>query len=239
MNWMHSKKGWLTLLVAVVLLLVTYRACSQSKPQPQKILQPTWYNENDPGQKGLNYKFRGVYSGEVVVDGFGEKDCVVMHDDLGEVFFNHGRVSVANQRMDDHGVLRTPATLRVIWRALDDKNCVMDGDTGIFKGGTLTGDYTVPIASRIPDELLEEIRKNGGRFRLKIRLADDGPLIGWDIEKPSPYYNRAEAKRGVYFPPSYVMAGGDFREADIFDGKPVRKGWYIDKKTGQKIETEF
>jgi hypothetical protein len=37
----------------------------------------------------------------------------------------------------------------------------------------------------------------------------------------------------------YSMAGGDFREAEIFNGIAIRKGWYIDKKTGQKIETDF
>lgn len=37
----------------------------------------------------------------------------------------------------------------------------------------------------------------------------------------------------------YRMAGGDFREAKIFNGKVVRPGWYIDKKTGQRIETDY
>ena len=33
--------------------------------------------------------------------------------------------------------------------------------------------------------------------------------------------------------------GGDFREAHIFNGQVIRKGWYIDPKTGQRIETDF
>jgi hypothetical protein len=35
------------------------------------------------------------------------------------------------------------------------------------------------------------------------------------------------------------MAGGDFQEATVFNGKVLRKGWYIHPKTGQKIETDF
>jgi hypothetical protein len=248
MSWVRSKKRWLTLLVAVVMLSVTYRACSQPKPQPRKVLPLTWYNESDSAQKGLNYKFRGVYSGQLVVDGFGERDCVVMYDDLGEVFFNHGRVSVANQRIDDQGVFRIPATLRVVWRALDDPDCVMDGDTGIFKGGTLVGNYTVPVASRIPDELLNEIRTNRGKFRLKIRIADDGPLIGWDIESRPDYDPN---KKHLYNPPYHRMVGGDFKEKSLIYFKQTPKGlvhldpeiwepgWYIDRKTSKRIETDF
>jgi hypothetical protein len=39
--------------------------------------------------------------------------------------------------------------------------------------------------------------------------------------------------------PVYEAVGGDFREAEIVNGIAVRKGWYIDPKTGQKIETDF
>jgi hypothetical protein len=239
-----------TLLIrGVVVMGVAVSGCAyidfrpeqtQSQQQPKKIIQPAWYDDNDPAQRGLNYKFRGAYSGQIVADAFGNmKDCVVMYDDKGNVFYQSGGLSLKNRSIYEQGRMRTPVTLRVIWRAANDSKCRMDNQTRIFEGGTLIGDYTVPVASRIPDELLDAVREGKGRLRLKIRVSDEGPLIGWDIEQLSPFYNEVEAKRGVYFPSVFAMAGGDFREAGVSNGKRVRQGWYINKKTGQKIETDF
>jgi hypothetical protein len=73
------------------------------------------------------------------------------------------------------------------------------------------------VAERIPDSLLDYIRNNGGALRLKIRLKDDGVLIGWDVEEKftTPYGS------GI----RYVLTGGDFREAQIFNGKVTDPGW--------------
>ena len=49
--------------------------------------------------------------------------------------------------------------------------------------GEVVGDYIIPIASRIPDEVVKDIRKNGGGLRLKFRLKPDGVMFGWDIER--------------------------------------------------------
>jgi hypothetical protein len=248
MKYKSANKLRTLLIVGMVTMTATYQGCAYvdlrpdppQSQQPRKIIQPAWYDESDPTQRGLNYKFRGAYSGQIVIDGFGDgKDCVVMYDDKGQVFYQRGSVSIKNSAIYDQGRMRTPVTLRVIWRAPNDPKCRMDGRTGIFEGGKLIGDYTVPVASRIPDELLEAVRQGKGMFRLKVRVSDEGPLIGWDIEQLSPFYNAAEAKRGVYFPSVFAMAGGDFREAAISNGKRVRQGWYINKKTGQKIETDF
>jgi hypothetical protein len=113
-----------------------------------------------------------------------------------------------------------PITLRVVWR-IGQTRSTPDGND--YEGGTIAGDFTALVAERIPDELLRELRKNGGGFRLKLRVHDDGLLVGWDIRRES----------------DFVMAGGDFREARIFNGQVLRKGWYIHPKTGQKIETDF
>jgi hypothetical protein len=103
--------------------------------------------------------------------------------------------------------------------------------SGAYEGGTIVGDYTVPVAERIPDELLDDLRRNGGMFRLKIRIHDDGPLIGWDI------------KDGIM---STRMAGGDFQEMTIrYEGttnnvtRHFVQGWYFDPKTKHRIETDF
>ena len=99
-----------------------------------------------------------------------------------------------------------------------------------YYGGTLLGNYTIPVASRIPDALLEDKRRNGGGFRLKIRIHPDGPLIGWDLE------------RGIGTGPDgskFHLAGGDFQEAYIYQGEVLRKGWFIHPKTGERIETDY
>jgi hypothetical protein len=132
--------------------------------------------------------------------------------------------------------------------------------------GEAAGDYTIPIASRIPDEVVKEIRKNGGGLRLKFRLNPNGVFFGWDIER---------FEGGL---PRHSMPGGDFREAGPAYGLPGRlvfeayvnpytdtasvnpaakpyldtgeyfvpsrsadiwrKGWYIDKD-GRKVLTDF
>ena len=66
--------------------------------------------------------------------------------------------------------------------------------------GEIIGDYTFHLASRIPDDVVREIRKNGGGLRLKFRLKPDGVLFGWDIERFS---------GGM---PVHSMPGGDFLE---------------------------
>ncbi len=98
-----------------------------------------------------------------------------------------------------------------------------------------------PVASRIPHELLQDLRQSRGVFRLKIRLHDDGVLIGWDIERRPGYDPKKRNQYGnpTYVAPVHTFVGGDFREAEIFNGKAVRMGWYIHPKTGERIETDF
>jgi hypothetical protein len=252
MSWRCINKARIPLLWGALMMSALYQGCShaepQVQPQPRKMLQPTWYNESDSAQQGLNYKFRGVHSGQLVVDGFGQKGCVVMYDDKGQMFYQSGTLSIKNASIYDQGVFRIPVTLRVIWRIANDLQCVMDNQTRIFKGGTIVGDYTVPVASRIPNELLEDIRTNKGKFRLKIRVADDGPLIGWDIESRPDYDPN---KKHLYNPPYHRMIGGDFNEKRKvyfkqtpkglvhLDPEILEPGWYIDRKTGKKIQTDF
>ncbi len=68
--------------------------------------------------------------------------------------------------------------------------------------GDILGDYTIPVASRIPDAVVRDIRKSGGSLRLKFRLKPDGVLFGWDIERFS---------GGL---PRHTMPGGDFLDTE-------------------------
>ena len=136
------------------------------------------------------------------------------------------------QRLNGRAIMAFPSgtvpeKVRVIWR--DSTKIVgrLDKPHVDTYAGNVLGDHSFPVASRIPDDVVKEIRRNGGGLRLKFRLHPDGVLFGWDIERIS---------GGL---PHHSMAGGDFQEAEIFNGRAVRKGWYLDPKTGRRIETEF
>lgn len=157
------------------------------------------------------------------------------------------------------------------------------GPWGSQYGGAIAGDYTVEVGSRIPQELIDDLRRDPrGALRLKFRLQPDGVLFGWDIER-RPGMHTAAARQAraqgkdLYYPPAHSHSGGDFKEARpayyAWDGHGFKelprtlpdplseadqallqqhelilrdasrrlweKGWYIDKRTGQKIETDY
>jgi hypothetical protein len=66
----------------------------------------------------------------------------------------------------------------------------------------ISGDYRIPVAERIPDDVLNDIRAHGGGLRLKFRLKPDGVLFGWDIERAAPLGDVS----------IFQMPGGDFLE---------------------------
>lgn len=178
---------------------------------------------------------RGV---QLQVDSLFQVVGLNIFDEQGRLFFSAARMTPPRGRARtnygaDFGV---PKHLRVEWRdryatAADPPQPPPPNHVpGAFYGGTVLGNYTVPVASRIPDAFLDEMRRNGGGFRLKIRIHPDGPLIGWDFERGLPL--AADGSR-------YHFAGGDFQEAFIYNGKPLRKGWFIHPRTGQRVETDF
>jgi hypothetical protein len=177
----------------------------------------------------LKRKFRGLNGGELWVDSLFEVTGLNIFDELGKLFFSRASLipPTGNSARSYGAQFGVPKTLRVEWRnkieMVEDPHLKGIPD-GAFHGGTVLGDYTVPVASRIPDDLLAAMRRGVGGFRLKIRIHRDGPLIGWDLS------------RGFNL---QYFAGGDFREADIENGKVLRKGWYIDPKTKQRFETDF
>lgn len=87
----------------------------------------------------------------------------------------------------------------------------------------LIGQWTVPIADRIPDDLLDELRRDPkGSLRIKIRLHREGVLLGWDIER-RPGFNAQKSREGQHYPAAYSHTGGDFKE--------MRIAYYIDAKS--------
>jgi hypothetical protein len=123
------------------------------------------------------------------------------------------------------GPVRVPSTVRVVWR----EGTGWDDFKKIWNIGTIVGDYTVPVAERIPDEVLADIRTNGGSLRLKFRLKPDGVLFGWDIERDG---------AGTGYSLRYDMPGGDFKAARIVNGRAAEPGWQV-MSDGQKMQTDY
>lgn len=133
-----------------------------------------------------------------------------------------------------------PERVRVVWRDSSAREFVQ-GVGGRY-AGNIIGDEIIEVGTRIPQALIDDLKRDPrGNLRLKFRMSEQGTLLGWDIERRPGFdpKKRDEYGEAVYVAPVHSFAGGDFREAKILDGKPVRKGWYLDKRTGRKIETDY
>lgn len=140
--------------------------------------------------------------------------------------------------------LAIPERVTVVWHASADKPA--QGKYGqTTYPDRIIGTDTIEVGSRIPQEVLDSLRRERGGLRLKFRLSNDGVYFGWDIERRPGYDpNKRDPvdHTPYYVRPVFSMTGGDFKEARVtsVDGNKVReKGWYIDKKTGKKIEVDF
>jgi hypothetical protein len=123
---------------------------------------------------------------------------VVFYDDRPVRIYASSTVAKRNREILALGGARVPPTVRVIWR--QDPKPIWGKDGGIDYDGMIIGDYTIPVAERIPAEVLDSIRSSGGALRLKFRLKPDGVLFGWDIERPGGGISK------------FDMPGGDFLE---------------------------
>lgn len=186
-----------------------------------------------PEDKMLRYKYRGIHGGVLYIDASGyPKEYVTMQTQSGLMWratmagFAQGRAGQST--FTDS--MYIPKTIRVVWRTgnvrekRDEKGRTNYHAMG-FEGGTILGDYTVPVAERIPDDVLDYIRKNGGALRLKIRLKDDGVLIGWDVEKSLPIPGCKPGEDLTCTAVHYLLPGGDFRERRPSYGGNPDPGW--------------
>lgn len=189
-------------------------------------------------------KFRGVLGMEVRVDALIGMPATALYTETGQVFEccsfgpRGGRISSRDIGQDAAGM---PGALRMM-RYPDDAVMLFNYRPFQAFDRPALVDATVPVAERIPDDLLDNLRQEPrGELRLKLRLHQDGVLLGWDIERRPGFDPRRRDQFGVqvYVPPVHSFAGGDFREAQIVSGIAVRNGWYVDPRTGQKIETDF
>ena len=209
-------------------------ACAQSVSQSPSRMSA------EAEQVRMN-RFQGITSAEWVLSSLDELRWIEILDQNGRYVAAPAKMSY---RGDHTNALNSiPVKLKVTWREQDPNNPVyLVNRNEKWSGGKITGSFGIPVADRIPDELLDDLRRDPkGSLRIKVRLHRDGVLLGWDIERRPGYdrKNRDIFGQAVYVAAEHSFYGGDFREAEIINGKPVRMGWYIHPKTGQRIETPY
>jgi hypothetical protein len=217
---------------------VLLAGCRGAPPAPAQPLTPEQARYLESRERMLK-KF-GRPGFELVVDAMEGQEF------LGVEFFpEHAKypfLQRGGQRLQTRGKMvlsqPVPERVRIVWR--DSSEFVPDGRA--LYAGNIIGDEILEVGSRIPQDLIDELKRDPrGSLRLKFRMSEQGTLFGWDIERRPGFdpKKRDEYGEAVYVAPVHSFAGGDFREAKILDGKAVRKGWYVDKRTGQKIETDY
>ena len=230
-------------VTAVATLLQGCLAAPRAAPATSVIAAPLTAQQQLSAQSAerMRQKF-GRIGVELVVDAVkGEKFyCVEMFSEYGEQPFVRGSFS-HNSNLKQALPIAFPERVRVVWRADGCRTEVDAKGKWLFVGNVL-GDEVIEVGSRIPQSLLDDLKRDRkGNLRLKFRMSNAGTMFGWDIQRRPGYdVNKLdEMGEALYVPPVHSMAGGDFREAQIHNGIAVRMGWYIDRKTGQKIETDF
>jgi hypothetical protein len=230
---------------AILAMLLPTAACSEQKGKGKP-------SDEDAA---LQRKFREINGGELIIDALVPLCNTVIYRANGDIFPGGGRSChgpkgasgmsyFGDERSGENYSM--PKLIRML-RYPAEADYSPNWDYNNFNvlprwKGAAVVDITVPVAERIPEDLLADLRRDPkGGLRLKLRLTPDTLLVGWDIQRRPGFDPNKRDKWGeiVYVGPVHSFAGGDFREAEIFNGQVVRKGWYIDPKTKQRIETDF
>jgi hypothetical protein len=175
-------------------------------------------NDADP-DAALKYKFRGIRGGEKRIDAVQSISGVAIYLEDGWVFasgvFGRGPSSSSYGGGGPGDQLVIPKVLRMILYGPGYQRTRRDSDFGAYEG-EIVKDVTVPVAERIPEDLLEDLRRNPkGSLRLKLRIHPDTLLVGWDIERRPGFDPKKRDSFGeiAYVSPGWVKTGGDFKEA--------------------------
>lgn len=196
----------------------------------------------------LRYKFRGIRGGERRIDAFKKEGGVALYLESGLIFdagvFNRG-ASVSGYGGHSAGDrLVVPKTLRLVRYSANSR--MRGGITYPAYDGTPILDVTVPIAERIPDAVLDRVRKYKGSLVLKLRIHPKTLMVGWEVRNGRSYPFKRDEYGNAYTTDEDDMVGGDFCERRvqnrIIDGRSVlveSKGWYIDPETGERVEADF
>lgn len=202
---------------------------------------------NDP-YAALRYKFRGIRGGERRIDAFASVSGIALYLESGLVYdagtFNRGAKISGYGGVSLGDRLVVPKTLRMVRYAEDSR--VLGGLTYPAYDGIPILDVTVPVAERIPDEVLDRVRKYKGSLVLKLRIHPKTLMVGWEVKNGRGYPFKRDKFGNAYTTDEDDMVGGDFCERRVqhryLDGRfqmVESKGWYIDPDTGQRVEADF
>ena len=215
--------------------------CRTPPPAPPKPISPEQARYLESRQRMLERFGRPGF--ELVVDAMAGQEFLAVEfypENAKYSFYRAGGQSLtsrANLSLSQF----VPERVRIIWR--DSDTYVLNPDRVTSRrAGNIIGDETIEVGTRVPQELIDDLKRDPrGSLRLKFRMSDQGTLFGWDIERRPGFDPKKRDQWGeaVYVGPVHSFAGGDFREAKIFNGKPVRKGWYIDRRSGKTVETDY
>lgn len=163
--------------------LIGLNACSQ--PRPKQIERV--YTEEE---KQRLYKFRGVEGGQWVLSSVHELRWIEIRNQDDRVIDAPAGVSPGSRSR--FSLSSIPIRLKVIWREQDPNNPIYSGKRGEeWSGGKIIASFEIPVADRIPDALLDDLRRDPrGGLRIKIRLHREGVLLGWDIARVTTYPTR-------------------------------------------------
>lgn len=169
----------------------------------------------------------GVVVTTGLINGTQPKYGVEVTSDSGRHLLGHASLTGMGGSAG-YGGMGLPQWVDVRWRTGDFIQRFDPVTKSVWTGGTVTGTHRVEVASRIPEDVLQYASAERGRaIKLMFQILDDDVVLGWCVQESS--------KLGGGW--IYSNFGGDFLPAEWFNGKVIRPGWYLDKKTGQKIET--
>lgn len=236
---MHNASRRTSLIALSGVLTGCYRAAVIARSSE------TLEKKSTDEDKALAYKYRGIRGGELRVDALVRMPPTALHRPNGQLFnigtgsFRPGKSDISSYGGTTRGdQLVVPEYLRMMRYAEGSKRNLNDFAPPAYNGD-LVYETTVPIAPRIPDAVLDRVRRYNGSLTLKLRLTLDTILVGWEVKNGRSYPFKLDKDGYAYETDEDTLPGGDFREAKRFNGKIVRKGWYIDPKTAQRVETDF
>lgn len=208
-----TRRNWLTM--AVIGLVATFAQLGQAM--------------------GSRPRGFGVVVDSDLMRGAATRYGIEIKSDSGRHLAGYGSLATHNApsggQTSGYDGMGLPQWVEVSWREpiRSKKFIPSTGNTiDILDFGKDLGRVRVEVASRIPEDVLQYASAERGRaIKLMFRILDDDVVLGWCVQEPS--------KLGGGW--IYSNFGGDFRPAEWFNGKVIRPGWYLDKKTGQKVET--
>jgi hypothetical protein len=222
--------------------------------------QGTSASASDPNNPdaALKYKFRGIFGGELRVDASFATHSSYIYTPYDYLFnIGTGSFSPRGGSVSGYGGsvngdrLVVPKYLRYMRypehaKRIPNKDIYASGPPPC-EGEPLV-DVIVPVASRIPDEVLDRIRQyKGSSLALRLRITPETLLVGWEIKLGKGYPFKKDKAGNAYATDEDIMVGGDFLHArpryvlrtNGYTEMVHQKGWQLDPKTGRKFETEF